>query len=193
MFRERKPARKLAYSKRCNGLTSHQQVESKKIKKILTILGMKRRLLIRLVQTLKSRNDDNEFQELERKESEIKRLDIAIKFYTVKYLRIKYWFDDVDFVEELRRRSNLSHFARMDCPAFFGFRKQDLERIIVAMRVPDFVVFPNGTSMKGVELFLRGLYELRTGDNQHRISRNVFGHGDQTTQSRAFTWFVDHV
>jgi len=193
LFSVRKPRKKLAYSKRANGLTSHQQVECKKIKKILQILSIKKRILIKLLQTLQARNDDDELEELERKESEMKRLDIAIKFYTVKYLRIMYWFDDEEYIEQIRRRKDLSHFSRMDCPIFFGFRKQDLERIMVALRIPDFVYMPDGSVLKGVEVFLRGLYELRTGENQHRISRNVFGFGDQPLQSRAFSWFIDYV
>ena len=90
LLRARKPAKKLAYRKRCNALTSHQQVESRQIKKLLKILGMKRRLLIRVATLIKTRNDENELEELEQKESEIKKLDIAIKFYTIKYLRIMY-------------------------------------------------------------------------------------------------------
>jgi hypothetical protein len=42
------------------------------------------------------------------------------------------------------------------------------------------------------KVFLRGLYELRTGENQYLISELVFG-GDQPGQSRAFKYFIDHI
>ena len=102
-------------------------------KEIASNIGHKKKIAnLRVVQAIKTRNDDDELEELERKESEIKKLDIAIKFYTIKYFRIMYWFDDEECNEQLRRKSNLSDFSRMDCPAFFGFRKQDSEWFMVA-------------------------------------------------------------
>ena len=46
--------------------------------------------------------------------------------------------------------------------------------------------------MSGEEVFLRGLYELVSGEDQHNISRNVFGR-EQTSQSRAFKYFINHL
>jgi hypothetical protein len=46
--------------------------------------------------------------------------------------------------------------------------------------------------MSGEEVFLRGLYELSSAENQHKISRNVFGL-DQSRQSKAFGAFIYHV
>jgi DDE superfamily endonuclease len=46
--------------------------------------------------------------------------------------------------------------------------------------------------MPGEEVFLRGLYELVSGDNQHKISMNVCGR-DGSVQSRAFMYFIDHI
>jgi hypothetical protein len=42
------------------------------------------------------------------------------------------------------------------------------------------------------EVMLRGLYELVTGENQFNIAENIFGR-EQTQQSRAFYFFVEHV
>ena len=39
---------------------------------------------------------------------------------------------------------------------------------------------------------MRGLYELKSGENKHKIGVNVFG-GDSSVQSRAFTWFIAHI
>lgn len=39
---------------------------------------------------------------------------------------------------------------------------------------------------------MRGLYELRTGEDQFLISELLFG-GDQPLQSRAFKVFIDHI
>ena len=46
--------------------------------------------------------------------------------------------------------------------------------------------------MSGEEIFLRGLYELASGETKHKISTNVFGR-DWTIQSRAFSWFINYV
>jgi hypothetical protein len=46
--------------------------------------------------------------------------------------------------------------------------------------------------MSGVEVFMRGLYELASGDSQYSICENIFGR-DQSQQSRAFNWFIEHV
>ena len=46
--------------------------------------------------------------------------------------------------------------------------------------------------MPGEEVFLRGLYEIRSGDNQYDAAVNVFGR-DQSVQSRAYSWFIKHI
>ena len=46
--------------------------------------------------------------------------------------------------------------------------------------------------MTGEEVFLRGLYELVSGDNQERICLNVFGR-EYSIQSRAYTFFITHI
>jgi hypothetical protein len=46
--------------------------------------------------------------------------------------------------------------------------------------------------MSGEEVLLRGLYELVSGEDQYSIAENVFGR-EQSTQSRAFKFFNDHI
>lgn len=50
----------------------------------------------------------------------------------------------------------------------------------------------NGSVMSGEEILLRGLYELVSGDDQHVITEKMFGR-DQSQQSRAFKFFIDHI
>ena len=46
--------------------------------------------------------------------------------------------------------------------------------------------------MAGEEVMLRGLYELVSGEDQYNIAENVFDR-EQSQQSRAFYFFIDHV
>ena len=46
--------------------------------------------------------------------------------------------------------------------------------------------------MKEEEVFLRGLYELCSGENQEKVSAHVFGR-EFSAQSRAFTYFIKHM
>lgn len=50
----------------------------------------------------------------------------------------------------------------------------------------------NGIIMAGEEVFIRGLYEFVSGDNQEQISANVFGR-EFSAQSRAFKYFINHI
>jgi hypothetical protein len=52
--------------------------------------------------------------------------------------------------------------------------------------------FDNHESMSGVEIMLRGLYELVGGESKHKIARTVFGR-DGSSQSRAFKFFIVHI
>ena len=46
--------------------------------------------------------------------------------------------------------------------------------------------------MTGEEIMLRGLYELVSRDDQYIIANEIFGK-DQPAQSRAFSFFINHV
>lgn len=60
------------------------------------------------------------------------------------------------------------------------------------LNFPEECILDNGSNMLGEEVFLRGLYELVSGETQHNISRNVFGR-DWSAQSRAFKYFINHM
>ena len=76
--------------------------------------------------------------------------------------------------------------------SFFRFTKDDLKRLKGELLFDDEYIFDNRTRMSGEEVFLRGLYELSSGENQFKIAELVF-RGDQSLQSRAFKCFIDHI
>jgi len=92
------------------------------------------------------------------------------------------------------RKRNILSFSDSDCKTFFGFNSQsDLYRLLKCLRLDkDRIVFSNRSVMSGEEILLRGMYELVTGEFQSSVSLNVFGR-ELTQQSRAFTYFIDHI
>ena len=60
------------------------------------------------------------------------------------------------------------------------------------LNFPEECILDNCSNMSGEEVFLRGLYELVSGETQHNISRNVFGR-DWSAQSGAFKYFINHI
>ena len=74
----------------------------------------------------------------------------------------------------------------------FRFKKDHLHLLLKLLSFPDVISCDNRAKMSGEEVFLRGLYELRSGDTQCDCSTNLFGR-DCTAQSRAYGWFVKHI
>jgi len=75
---------------------------------------------------------------------------------------------------------------------FFRFSKNDLKRLKGELLFDEEYILSNRVRMSGEEVFLRGLFELTSGNNQFMIAELVFG-GDQPMQSRAFNSFIDHI
>ena len=73
----------------------------------------------------------------------------------------------------------------------FSFRREQLIELMELLDIPDKTTYKRN-AFCGEEVFLRGLYEVCTGENQERMAMNVFG-GDQPRQSCAFSWFIDHM
>ena len=90
------------------------------------------------------------------------------------------------------KRIRISHFSENDCWNFFCTRKEDFYRMTRGLRFDREFILDNGWKLSGEEIFLRRLYELVSGDDQHNISSNVFGR-EQTAQSRCFKTFIDHL
>ena len=91
-----------------------------------------------------------------------------------------------------RKDVTVDSFKPSTAKLFFNFKKDDLSRLIDLFKFPEYCILENGSKMKGEELFLRGLFELSTGDNQARMCTFLFGR-EQTQQSRAFKYFIDHM
>ena len=74
---------------------------------------------------------------------------------------------------------------------FLRFRKEDLMNLFTLMRFPDVVSFDNQSSMSGLEVFIRGLYELVTGHKKTAVAEKFGRH--PSDQSRAFKYFINHI
>ena len=59
------------------------------------------------------------------------------------------------------------------------------------MRFPQVVSLENHSIMSGEEVFLRGLFELVTGQNKTSIAETFGRH--PSDQSRAFKYFINHI
>lgn len=120
------------------------------------------------------------------------RLRDLLALISLRYMSILFIFDPVVRLGSLPLRTSINEFNDSDCHIFFRFLKADLHNLRQLLRFPDKIVFENGSTMSGEEVFLRGLYELASGETKHKISTNVFGR-EWTIQSRAFSWFMNHL
>ena len=73
-----------------------------------------------------------------------------------------------------RKDVTVDSFKPSTAKLFFNFKKDDLSRLIDLFKFPEYCILENGSKMKGEQLFLRGLFELRTGDNQERMCTFLF-------------------
>lgn len=87
---------------------------------------------------------------------------------------------------------SIESFNDSECVSFFRFQKADLFRLKRALQFLEVVHLSNRSTMSGEEVFLRGLFELVSGSDQIEIATFVFGR-DQSQQSRAFSWFINHL
>ena len=115
----------------------------------------------------------------------------ALKFTFVHYLDTV-TYDDEPTDSTPDRKRTISSFTPCECKIFFQFRRDDLVFLCRELRFPDIVKLNNGIKMPGEEVMLRGLYELVSGENQHKIALHIFGR-DGSVQSRAFLFFIEHI
>ena len=101
---------------------------------------------------------------------------------------------DNTILRPINHRRSIVSISDSDCKTFFGFsNQQDLLRLLKCLRLDKSrIVLSNGSVMSGEEIFLRGLYELITGEFQSSVAINVFGR-DLSQQSRAFSYFIDYI
>ena len=164
----RKTAKQLSYRFRHKAITSHEQVEGKKWKKIfyfLVIMSFFNKLL------------GNSY------------VIPAVKYFST-VLEDSESYEPVEKPE--RKKISVDSFTPSTAKMFFKFKKDDISRLIELFQFPAECKLENGSSMSGEEVFLRGLYELCSGENQQRMCTLLFGR-EQTQQSRAFKFFIDYM
>lgn len=170
-IRRKKTARQVSIRRRHAAINSNDQVYGRRLEKLIKVL------LVRSV--------------LETNEVEKANIMRITKVLSIKYFQLMFEFYE-PLPRPLRWIISIDCYSMEQCWNFFRTRKDDLWRLCSGLRFPESIVLSNGSRMPGEEVFLRGLYELVSGENQYNIAENVFGR-DQTQQSRAFIFFVDHI
>ena len=59
------------------------------------------------------------------------------------------------------------------CKEFLRFRKEDIHHFYVLLNFSNVCVFDNRATMSGEEIFIRGLYELCTGEKKQVLRRSL--------------------
>eukprot|EP00732_Lithocolla_globosa_P002437 Lithocolla_globosa_v1_NODE_1598_length_2457_cov_74.169858.p1 type:complete len:393 gc:universal NODE_1598_length_2457_cov_74.169858:1075-2253(+) len=86
----------------------------------------------------------------------------------------------------------IASFPAQDCWGKFRTKKEDLQRLFDAYRMPEYVKTSNRLCFTGEEAFLFALHRYSSLSTLEQISVNTFGR-DETQWSRALTWFSKHV
>ena len=164
-------AKILSYNKRYLRLTTNDAIEINKIKKLLVLLRIKLRRIPDDVQ----KRDPLRF----------------IKILRLKYLMTATVIDRGSSYSPPKQKT-IDKFTDSQCRQYFRFEKaEDLDRLFKVLKFPDYVILRGGNKMLAEIAFLRGLFELSKGESQVSASE-VFG-GDQPLQSKAFSFFVEHI
>ena len=161
----------LSYRKRFQALTSHEQVQKRKLQQAITVLLVK-------------------IKSMEETDSRIDELRGTFQRLTGAYFLVAYRAGANVATIENRNRT-IASFSDPEIVTNFSFRREQLIELMELLDIPDKTTYKRN-AFCGEEVFLRGLYEVCTGENQERMAMNVFG-GDQPRQSCAFSWFIDHM
>ena len=167
---KRKPASKVYIRKRHLALDSNGQVRARQMKKLILVLIM-------------LGNDE----QLKMKEKARRFLRLAIPYYLLLTCMTE---------EEFKVPPSLpstiyiwiDNWSESGCRLDFNFKQADLKDLLQLLRFPVEMVLDNGARMYDEEVFLRGLYELVTGERQQSICDKVFGRvqGDKSRATKAF-------
>lgn len=169
-------ARELSLRRRYSRLTANDVIQSEQLEKVLLCLAfMWRRLQ-------KSSNSNEEKRKKTRK---------AFNLTYQRYIHLLYE-EEVPLEKPRRLNRSIGSFCESDCYIFFRFKQTDLIALVDLLQLNETFMFDNNERMSGEEILLRGLYELCSGETQHKIARNVFGR-DMSSQSRAFGFFIDYI
>ena len=143
-------AKKVSYRKRHLTLTSKDQVRCRKLTNLFLALAAKRKMEGTLNQEA-----DNVLQMI----------------FSCFLQTATYDHTDKENIVEARpsRERDINSFTPSDCRINFNFKKADLRRLVHLLRFPEYCILSKGDKMTGEEVFLRGMYELVSGDkNQEK-------------------------
>jgi hypothetical protein len=122
----------------------------------------------------------------------IRRADLKRKCGALIFISLSIKEDTYGPIERpIRHCLALSDISFYFSKEFLRFRRENLDELYEFMRFPNRVVLENKSVMTGEEVFLRGLYELVTGEKQTSIAEKFGRH--PSDQSRAFTYFINHI
>jgi hypothetical protein len=76
---------------------------------------------------------------------------------------------------------------------FLRFRRQHIDQLYALLRFPDEVILDNASVMCGEEVFLRGLYELVTGEKKTSIALRFGRHPSDQGRPGLFCIFTQFV
>ncbi len=98
-------------------------------------------------------------------------LQVIFKSLTLFFLSFTCDRNSISLLKRIPRKSiKIDNFDPDECFIYFRFRKDDLHNLLLLLRFPSFFIFDNRIRMSGEEVFLRGLYELASGESQFKIS-----------------------
>jgi len=152
LLRFKQVARKVCIRKREYSLSSNEQVLARKYRKLITNLCLQSKL----------------------PGADIIRCRQVAKCLVSRYYKLVLG-PKITLGRPPRLRYSIDSFSSNDCYNFFEFKKDDLPRLLAGLQFPERCKLDGGSLMSGEEVLLRGLYELVSGEDQHNISRNVFG------------------
>lgn len=170
IFKSRQPIAKCSYRKRFLGLCAREVQLLRKWKK-----------LFRLSLLMTSENSGLRNEEV----VDLQRLAFLICF--------RLGFEPIGFRlrRPIRLNRRIDFFHSEDCWPLFRFRKDDLYRLKVSLRIPESVTLQNGISVSGDEVLLCSLRRFSSAGTLHDLT-HLFGR-DLSTWSRTFTWFLSHI
>lgn len=172
-IRAKKPPRELSLKRRNSSgfkLTANDQVKVEKSMRTLRML-----LWIKML----------------RPGAESKKVNEVIRFFMVRHCLLTHTVERG--LEPCRpdRKRTIDSWILDECEMDFRFDNENLHILCRELRFPDIVRFDNGMVMSGEEVFLRGLYELVSGEVKNKVAKE-FGR-EWSAQSRAFNFFIDYM
>lgn len=172
-LRYRLPARRVNIRKRFAALTTNERLRAKFFRRVAFVLLAKSRLT-------DNEDDTNKF-----------KMQSRVCF--LRYASIVMETEHFTIERPLRIHNlDFEMFSRSACWNYFEFRQEDLTRLLAGLQFPESCRLENNSRMSGKEVLMRGLYELVSGSPQFTTCEAVFGR-DQSQQSRAFKFFVNHI